>query len=112
MISHDNIAKLKWLQEDSHRCEWIETFIKIADKQGNIVPFVLTPEQREFLMNLDHQNIVLKSRQLGLSVCAIAESIREVVTRENCTCALISYNQSSCNAVFDKLKQQFYSLPE
>ena len=47
-----------------------------------------------------------------MSVVCIAESIREVVTRDNCTCALISHNQSSCNAVFDKLKQQFSSLPE
>lgn len=111
-ISAANAAKLKWLWADENRVEWIETFIKIADKSGNVVPFILTPEQREFLTNLSNKDIVLKSRQLGLSVCIIAESIREVVTRENCTCALISHNQSSCNAVFDKLKQQFNSLPD
>ena len=111
-ISVANAKKLQWLWKDENKIAWIETFIKIADKQGNIVPFVLTPEQREFLTGLDNKNIVLKSRQLGLSVVCIAESIREVVTRDNCTCALISHNQSSCNAVFDKLKQQFNSLPE
>lgn len=111
-ISVANAKKLQWLWKDENKIAWIETFIKIADKQGNIVPFILTPEQREFLTGLDNKNIVLKSRQLGLSVVCIAESIREVVTRDNCTCALISHNQSSCNAVFDKLKQQFNSLPE
>lgn len=111
-ISVNNAKKLQWLWRDENKVEWIQTFIKIADKQGNIVPFILTPEQKEFLTNLDNKDIVLKSRQLGLSVCVIAESIREVVTRENCTCALISHNQSSCNAVFDKLKQQFNSLPD
>lgn len=111
-LSVKNAKKLQWLWKDENKVEWIQTFIKIADKQGNIVPFILTPEQREFLTNLDNKDIVLKSRQLGLSVCVIAESIREVVTRENCTCALISHNQSSCNAVFDKLKQQFNSLPD
>ena len=110
-ISIENAKKLQWLWKDENKIEWIETFIKIADKSGKIVPFILTPEQREFLTNLDNKNIVLKSRQLGLSVVCIAESIREVVTRDNCTCALISHNQSSCNAVFDKLKQQFNSLP-
>lgn len=108
----ENAKKLEWLWRDENKIEWIQTFIKIADKSGNIVPFILTPEQREFLTNLDNKNIVLKSRQLGLSVVCIAESIREVVTRDNCTCALISHNQSSCNAVFDKLKQQYNSLPE
>jgi hypothetical protein len=112
MISIENAKKLEWLWRDENKIDWIQTFIKIADKQGNIVPFILTPEQREFLTNLDNKNIVLKSRQLGLSVVCIAESIREVVTRDNCTCALISHNQSSCNAVFDKLKQQFNSLPD
>ena len=111
-ISKENAEKLKWLWKDENKIEWIQTFIKIADKSGNIIPFILTPEQRDFLMGLDNKNIVLKSRQLGLSVVCIAESIREVVTRENCTCALISHNQSSCNAVFDKLKQQFNSLPD
>lgn len=111
-LSAENAKKLKWLWRDENKIQWIETFIKIADKAGNIVPFILTPEQKEFLTNLENKDIVLKSRQLGLSVCVIAESIREVVTRDNCTCALISHNQSSCNAVFDKLKQQFNSLPD
>ena len=111
-ISIENAKKLQWLWRDENKIEWIQSFIKIADKSGNIVPFILTPEQREFLTNLDNKNIVLKSRQLGLSVVCIAESIREVVTRDNCTCALISHNQSSCNAVFDKLKQQYNSLPD
>ncbi len=112
MLSVNNAKKLEWLWRDENRIEWIQTFLKIADKSGNIIPFVLTPEQREFLLSLTNKNIVLKSRQLGLSVVCIAESIREVVTRDNCTCALISHNQSSCNAVFDKLKQQYNSLPE
>lgn len=111
-VSVANAAKLKYLWKDENRIEWIQTFIKIADKSGEIVPFILTDEQKEFLEGLTNRDIVLKSRQLGLSVCVIAESIREVVTRSNCTCALISHNQSSCNAVFDKLKQQFNSLPE
>ena len=64
-ISMDNAKKLEWLWRDENKIEWIQTFIKIADKSGNIVPFILTPEQREFLTNLDNKNIVLKSRQLG-----------------------------------------------
>lgn len=111
-ISMDNAKKLEWLWRDENRCEWIETFIKIADKSGTLVPFRLTPEQREFLMGLDHKNLILKSRQLGLSSVVIAESIRQVCTRDNCTCALISHKQESCNAIFQKLKEQFNTLPE
>lgn len=112
MISVDSAKKLQYLWKDENKIEWIEQFIKIADKSGNIVPFIPTQEQREFLLGLDNKNIILKSRQLGLSSIVIAESIREVITRENCTAALISHNQSSCNAIFDKLKAQYNSLPD
>ena len=90
----------------------IQTFIKIADKDGNIVPFILTDEQRKLVENLAHQNIISKSRQLGISVVTVALSIRACVVNPNTNCVLISHNQSSTNAVFDKLKQQFYSLPD
>lgn len=81
-------------------------------KDGNIVPFILTDEQRKLVENLAHQNIISKSRQLGISVVTVALSIRACVVNPNTNCVLISHNQSSTNAVFDKLKQQFYSLPD
>ena len=112
MLSLENKKKLQWLWRDENKIEWIQTFIKIADKQGNIVPFILTPEQRDFINGIEHENIVLKSRQLGLSVCCVALSIRACVISGNTNCLLVSHNQSSTNAIFDKLKQQFFSLPK
>ncbi|WP_099466711.1 phage terminase large subunit family protein [Konateibacter massiliensis] len=111
-VSKQNMKKLEWLWSDDNKIAWIETFIKIADKNGDIVPFILTDEQRRLVEGLEHQNIVSKSRQLGISVCTVALSIRECVVHDNSTCVLISHNQTSTNAVFDKLKQQFYSLPD
>ena len=111
-ISLENAKKLNWLWKDENQIEWIETFIKIADKSGKIVPFILTDEQREFVNGLEHKNIVSKSRQLGLSVCCAALSIRKCVCHPNTTCVLISHSQESTNKVFAKLKQQFYSLPD
>lgn len=111
-ISRENQEKLKYLWDDDNTVDWIESFIQIADKEGNIVPFILTPEQRYFVENMGKDNIVLKSRQLGLSVCVIALSIRSCIVQDNTTCVLISHNQTSTNSVFAKLKQQFYSLPE
>lgn len=112
MLSKQNIDKLRYLWSDEHAVDWIEVFIKIVDKQGKVVPFKLTDEQRYVLENLADTNIILKSRQLGISSVIMAESIREVITRSNCTCALISHTTSSCNAVFAKLKQMYSSMPE
>ena len=111
-ISKQNIKKLEWLFADENKCDFIQNFIKIADKNGNIVPFVLTHEQRELIEGLDHLNIISKSRQLGVSVCCAALAIRECIVKEHSTNVLISHSQASTNAVFDKLKQMFYSLPE
>lgn len=111
-ISLETAKKLNWLWRDENKIEWIQTFIKIADKETNIVPFILTDEQSNLVKGLGHMNIINKSRQLGISVVTLALSIRECIVHDNSTCVLISHNQTSTNAVFDKLKQQFYSLPE
>lgn len=111
-VSKGTKEKLKYLWQDEHTVDWIQTFIKIADKSGKIVPFILTPEQRIFVENLEKENIILKSRQLGLSSVTVALSIRACIVQENTTCFLVSHNQSSTNTIFDKLKQQFNSLPE
>lgn len=111
-LSNESKMKLEYLWRDENTVEWIETFIKISDKEGNIVPFILTPEQREFVNSLDKENIVLKSRQLGLSSVIIALSIRACVVKDNITSVLISHDMKSTNAIFAKLKQQFFSLPD
>lgn len=111
-ISLENAKKLNYLWKDENKIDFIQTFIKIADKEGNVVPFILTNEQRKLVEGLGHQNIVSKSRQLGCSVVCCALSLRECIVHDNINCALISHNQPSTNAVFDKLKQQFYSIPE
>ncbi|OFI05265.1 terminase-like family protein [Clostridium acetireducens DSM 10703] len=111
-ISKENAMKLKWLWQDENKIEWIESFIKIVNKEGKKVPFILTQEQKTFVKGLEAENIVLKSRQLGLSVVSIALAIRQCIVYPNSCCLLVSHDQKSCNAVFDKLKQQFNSLPK
>ena len=111
-ISLAEAKKLNWLWQDEHEIQWIETFLKISDKSGKIVPFKLTDEQRTIASGLEHKNIISKARQLGCSVLVCALSIRRCVCHPNTTCVLISHSQDSTNKVFGKLKQMFYSLPD
>ncbi|UZW14345.1 terminase [Clostridium pasteurianum] len=110
-ISKQNAIKLKYLFQDGHEVDWIGAFIKIVDKDTKTVPFILTQEQIEFVEGLEKFNIVLKSRQLGLSVCTVGLAIRQCIVYPNSACLLVSHDQKSCNAIFDKLKQQFNSVP-
>lgn len=111
-LSRKNLEKLKYLLDDSHKVEFIETFMKIVDKQGKLVPFKLTDEQKELVNGLSSQNIISKSRQLGISSICVALSIRECIVNPNASCVLISHNLESTNSVFTKLKTMFYNLPD
>ena len=91
---------------------FIETFIKIIDKHGRLVHFRLNPEQKELLKGMDKYNIVLKSRQLGISTLAMAYSLYIAITQHDSHCMLVSYSQDSADAIFDKLKQMYNDLPQ
>ena len=111
MISQENLEKLRFLWSDDHKAEWIETFLKIPDKTGKLVPFKLTSEQRYLVENLGQRNIINKSRQLGISVITVALAIRQCVISPNTKCLLVSHSQESTAKVFEKLKAIFFTLP-
>lgn len=89
-----------------------KNFIKIVDKNGNLVPFNFNEVQQDFISNTQKYNIILKSRQLGMSVCILALSIHRCITQPNSTCLLLSHTDESTRAVFSKLKQMFNSIPD
>ncbi|MBW9169754.1 terminase [Clostridium estertheticum] len=111
-LSKKDMDKLTYLWKDENKIEWIQTFLKIVDKSGKTVPFKLTQEQKDFVDGLDLENIVDKTRQLGISSVVIGLAIRLCVVKPNSSCLLASHDQKSCNAIFDKLKSQFASLPD
>ena len=70
---YTNIDKLKIILKNP--ALWIETFVTIVDKNGKKVPFKLNPQQEQLINGLDKQNIVLKSRQLGITSVSCALSL-------------------------------------
>lgn len=91
---------------------WIENLVKIADKEGNVVPFKLNELQGDFVRNMEKFNIILKSRQLGFSSVALALSLYYANTQPNTTCLLMSYSIDSATGIFEKLKQMYFTIPE
>ena len=90
---------------------FIDNFLKINNKTGKLVPFKLNEPQREFIKNMDTYNIILKSRQMGLSVAICGLAIFYAVTQPNSTCMLLSHNEESCRSIFNKLKNIYNTLP-
>lgn len=91
---------------------WIETFVKIIDKKGNLVPFKFNPQQKYIMRNKGKFNICLKSRQLGITSVALAYSLYLAITKSNSTCMIMSYSLDSANNIFEKLKQMYNDLPQ
>lgn len=91
---------------------FIESFVKIVDKSGKLVPFKLNEQQNELVNGLDKYNIVLKSRQLGITSVSCAISLYHAITKPNTTCLLMSYSLESATGIFEKLKQMYYEIPE
>lgn len=91
---------------------WIETFCKIVDKNGIVVPFKLNPQQKELVNGFDKYNVVLKSRQLGITSISCALSLWYALTGANNHCLLISYSIDSADIIFDKLKFIYNNLPD
>jgi len=91
---------------------YMQSFMKIVNKNGRLVPFRLNPQQIDLLRNMDKYNVVLKSRQLGISSLSCAYSVYLAMTRPSTHCLLASYSIDSATAIFEKLKQLYNELPD
>lgn len=103
------IEKLKRIM--SSPILWGETFCKVVNKKGKTVTFKMNPQQRELVEGLSKYNIVLKSRQLGITTISCCLSLYYAITKPNSHCMLISYSLDSASTIFDKLKTMYDSLP-
>ena len=106
MIVADKLRKIV-----SNPILYMETFMNVVNKNGKLVPFKLNPQQKQLLEEIDKYNIVLKSRQLGITTLSCAYSIYLAMTNANTTCLLVSYSIDSATAIFEKLKQLYNDLP-
>lgn len=91
---------------------WMETFVSVPDKTSRVVKFKLTPEQKWLMKHKQKYNIVLKSRQLGISTVAMCYSLYLTLTRSNTTCFMMSYSRDSALEIFDKLRTIYDYLPD
>lgn len=110
MAKNDNAAKLKAIMSSPEL--WCKHFLKITDKQGKLVPFEFNKQQRDLVQGLEKYNIVLKSRQLGITSVACALSLYYCHTQPNITCLLMSYSQDSARGIFAKLKDLWQNIPD
>lgn len=85
------------------RREWIERFVKIRDKDANIVPLILNTAQRRLLalvLKLERQNVpirvvILKARQMGFSTLVQAMFYERVMRRSDMRALIIAHRKDT-----------------
>lgn len=97
---------------------YIETFLKIRDKTGNLIPLILNRPQ-ERLYNIIKQQkqerkpvrvIALKSRQVGFSTLTEAIFFKEAATKKFVTNGIITHIDRATTNLFDMTKLMYDCL--
>ena len=94
------------------RAELIQTLFKIDDKEGNIVPFKFNHVQRYFNENKGHRNIILKSRQMGISSSILADMAADCIIIPHTYCAVVSHETKATQRLLDRVQFYYESMDE
>lgn len=99
---------------------YIENYIKIRDKNNNIVPLELNEPQLKYynVIKKMHQArkpiriIILKARQMGFSTETEAIIFKNVVTHHNYNAGIVAHKEDSTTNLFNMSKRMLEYLPE
>ena len=111
-MSNLTTTEEKFLKVWNNPYLFVKNLMQINDKIGKKVPFKWNKMQKDFVENMDNYNIILKARQGGMSVCICSVAIYYAITEPECVCMLLSHNDESTRAIFNKLKAIYNSIPE
>ncbi len=91
----------------------LNTIYQIVDKDGNLVPFRMNPEQYDLYRNMHNLNLVLKARQLGLTTIIQLFMLDMALFTPNTSCGVIAHNREDAEKFFDKkIKLAFDHIPD
>ena len=86
-------------------------YLKIQDKDDNLVPLILNSLQIDYLKNRTARDLILKPRQIGFSTAIQAEIFRYSTTRP--TRSLTLTDESANTTKMRLMQQKFYDhMPE
>jgi hypothetical protein len=93
MFDEDTLRKL---HDRSYR---LDNMYSILDKDGNLVNFVPNIYQRRFDENKHGRDIILKSRQLGMTSFCVVDAFDYITTTPNAYCMFIAHQKRESDAI-------------
>ena len=99
--------------------KYIEKFVKIRDKSGNIIDFKLNePQQKlyDIIKKQKEQNkpvriVILKARQMGFSTLVESILFKETITKFNVNTGIVAHKEDSTTNLFNMSKRMYDNLP-
>lgn len=99
---------------------YIQHFLKIIDKKGNLLALVLNEPQRRLYETVKRQwnagkpvrIIILKARQMGFSTLTGAIIFWMAATACNVRCMIVAHKEEATNNLFQMYKRFYENLPD
>ena len=99
--------------------KYIENFVKIKNKNSEIIPFILNAPQKKLYEIYKKQKqarkpvriIILKARQMGFSTLTGAILFKNTATKKNINTGIITHSAEATNNLFKMIKLMYDELP-
>lgn len=100
--------------------QYIEQYVKIRDKAGNIIDFIINePQQRlyDIIKKLKEEKkpiriVILKARQMGFSTLTESILFKETTTKFNVNTGIITHQDEATTNLFNMSKRIYDYLPD
>lgn len=89
-----------------------ERLLRIRDREGEVVPFSPNRAQREFELRRGRTNIILKSRQMGISTWVAGRFFLKTITRPGTLTLQVAHTQEAAEGIFRIVHRFLDGLPE
>lgn len=100
--------------------KYIESFVKIRDKEGKIIDFTINEPQQKLYDIIKKQKeenkpvrvIILKARQMGFSTLTEAILFKDTATKFNINSGIVAHKEEATTNLFNMSKRIYDNLPE
>jgi hypothetical protein len=89
-----------------------EKWLRIRNREGRIAPLCLNRAQQEFERRRGRENIVLKSRQMGISTWIAGRFFLKTITHPGTLTLQIAHTQEAAEGIFRIVHRFLENLPE
>lgn len=107
------MANAAMVEQWSDPCWRLDNLYWVKDKSGNAVKFQMNWAQRRLMSDMWYLNLILKSRQLGMTTFIQLYMLDSCLFNSNTSAGVIAHNREDAEAFFaDKIKFAYDRLPE